>query len=125
MKNIFVLEEKMTDMIKKSFNIPVDLNKRWDEMHPSKKDMSVSGAAAILLWLALEDYPGLREKLRSMGQGPITAATIRKVNEMVRSAVLKQAILDRLEQYGESKEEIFLKLVQSGDQLFGDKKESR
>jgi len=119
------MRKKMAKQIKKGINISPELNKRFDEMHPSKKDMSVSGAAAIILWLALEDYPGLREKLRSMGQGPITAATIRKVNEMVRSAVLKQAILDRLEQYGESKEEIFLKLVQSGDQLFGDKKESR
>lgn len=59
MKKKFRFEEKMAKQIKKGINISPELNKRFDEMHPSKKDMSVSGAAAILLWLALEDYPGL------------------------------------------------------------------
>jgi hypothetical protein len=115
----------MTDQIKKSFNIPADLNRRWDDMHPSRKDHSVSGTAAILLWLTLEDYPGLREQLRKLGQGPINAGTIKKAKEALVYTLLLRAIQERVqERYGNSAEEILSKLVQSGDQLFGDKKEN-
>jgi hypothetical protein len=121
MKNIFEIEEKMADQIKKAFNIPADLNSRWDAMHPSKKDHSVSGTAAILLWLALEDYPGLREQLRRMGQGTINAATIKKAKELLIHSILDQAIMAEIEKLGPEKMEFLRLLKQAAEQSSDDK----
>lgn len=107
----------MAEQVKKSFNVPSELNRRWDDMHPSKKDHSVSGTAAILLWLALEDYPGLREQLRKLGQGSINAATIRKVKEILVKEVFERAILEEIEQSGYGKMEFWRLLKQANEQI--------
>jgi hypothetical protein len=112
----------MAKQIKKGINISPELNKRFDEMHPSKKDMSVSGAAAILLWIALEDMPGLREQLRKLGQGPVTAAVIRKVKESLFEEVVTRVIHTKLDQQiADRKTEFLLQLMQAKGQSSQDK----
>ena len=118
-------EVKMSKKMKKSFYVGPDLFKRWEDFHQSKQDHSVSGAAAMVLWLSLEDMPGLREQLRKLGQGPITAAVIRKVKESLFEEVVTRVIHTKLDQQiADRKTEFLLQLMQAKGQSSQDKEAS-
>jgi hypothetical protein len=107
----------MTGKKKKSFYIDEDLCKKWDNFHQSKQDYSVSAAAAMVLWLSLEDMPGLREQLRKIGQGPITAATLRKARELIQDEMVTQTILEEIKDLGPEKTEFLRLLKQAKEQV--------
>jgi len=111
-------EVKMSKKMKKSFYVGPDLFKRWEDFHQSKQDHSVSGAAAMVLWLSLEDMPGLREQLRKIGQGPITAATLRKARELIQDEMVTQTILEEIKNLGPEKAE-FLRLLKQAKEQAG------
>jgi len=59
------MQEIEQKTIKRSYNLPPELAKEWEDFHlPSTKDFSPSVAAAFLLYMIME--PALREKLRKL-----------------------------------------------------------
>jgi hypothetical protein len=85
---------------KKSYYLPDMLTDYFAEWCAPGRDYSSKMAGAMLLWMALEDLPEIRQAAEKLAHDPNVKRSLSKIKKQVYDAVLKSQVADIPRQLG-------------------------